>query len=97
MVANHGKEALQKLTEQPVDLILMDGQMPEMDGYTATRQIRERENGNRRVPIVAMTANAMAGDREKCLEAGMDDYITKPFKLSDFEGALQRLVHEGSD
>jgi two-component system, sensor histidine kinase and response regulator len=62
--------------------------MPELDGYEASRQIRDMEGDNRRTPIVAMTANALPGDREKCLEAGMDDYITKPVRLD----ALERLL-----
>ena len=93
-VANNGKEAVEKYTESPsdFDLIFMDIQMPEMDGFTATGKIRNWESGMRiasgqnqqskinRIPIIAMTAHAMKRDREKCLEAGMDDYITKPIK-----------------
>ncbi|MCD6153987.1 MAG: response regulator [Syntrophobacterales bacterium] len=95
-VANNGKEAVEKYTASPgdFDLIFMDIQMPEMDGMQATQEIRNREsqtknkkddklkikNSKLRVPIVAMTAHAMQGDREKCLEAGMDDYISKPIK-----------------
>ena len=87
-VVNNGKEALEKYTDLPdkFDLIFMDIQMPEMDGLEATRKIREWEHNSSSVrqlnsiPIVAMTANAMKGDREMCLEAGMDDYVTKPIK-----------------
>ena len=88
-IANNGKEALEKFSNDPeaYHLIFMDVQMPEMDGIEATRAIREveakRRNGNGaldRIPIIAMTANAMAGDREKCLTAGMDDYVPKPIK-----------------
>ena len=86
-VANNGKEVLEKLEKNPqaYHLIFMDVQMPEMDGITATKAIRRKEAqkatlANGHIPIVAMTANAMKGDRENCLEAGMDDYITKPIK-----------------
>jgi CheY-like chemotaxis protein len=68
----------------------MDCQMPVMDGYQATGEIRRLLNGGRRLPIVAMTANAMQGDKEKCIEAGMDDYIPKPVKLDAIREALQR-------
>jgi len=78
-VANNGKEAVVKYIQTPgkFDLIFMDIQMPEMDGLEATKAIRKREG---EIPIIAMTANAMKGDKEKCLNAGMDDYITKPIK-----------------
>ncbi len=80
-VANHGREALAAFESGPYDLILMDVQMPEMDGFDATAAIRAREAGTgRRVPIVAMTAHAMKGDRQRCLDAGMDDYIAKPIR-----------------
>ena len=85
-VANNGKEAVDKYTTSPedFDLIFMDVQMPEMDGMEATGEIRSWEMslviGHSSIPIVAMTAHAMKGDREMCLEAGMDDYITKPIK-----------------
>ena len=86
-VANNGKEVLEKLKKDPdkYSLIFMDVQMPEMDGISATKAIRRREakkgvKKNGRIPIVAMTANAMKGDREKCIDAGMDDFITKPIK-----------------
>ncbi|HWG10663.1 MAG TPA: ATP-binding protein [Rhodanobacteraceae bacterium] len=78
--AGNGAEALDKLDAQSFDLVLMDCQMPVLDGYSATRRLRERElrDAVPRLPVVAMTAHAMAGDRERCLEAGMDDYLTKP-------------------
>jgi len=90
-VACHGEEALRRLEEDSFDLVLMDIQMPVMDGLTATRKIREREAGTERhVPIIAITANAMPDDRRRCLEAGMDDYISKPIKPKVLEELLEK-------
>jgi two-component system, sensor histidine kinase and response regulator len=94
-VAANGREGVEMLTLLPYDLVFMDCQMPELDGYDATRQIRSSESRIARVPIVAMTANAMRGDREKCLEAGMDDYITKPIRTDDLAAMLQRWLDLG--
>jgi protein-histidine pros-kinase len=89
--AANGREALAALARQDYDIILMDVQMPEMDGYEATLAIREQEKtSGLHIPIIAMTANAMKGDREKCLEAGMDDYISKPVRANDLITAIQR-------
>jgi two-component system, sensor histidine kinase and response regulator len=86
-VAN-GVEAVEAVSRHEYALVLMDVQMPEMDGFAATREIRRREGRDKHVPIVALTANALAGDRERCLEAGMDDYLQKPFA----EGELLRVL-----
>ncbi|MFN7959088.1 MAG: ATP-binding protein [Holophagaceae bacterium] len=91
-----GVEALDALLGVSYDLVLMDCQMPEMDGFEATRRIRERERGSRRIPVVAMTANAMVGDREKCLEAGMDDYIAKPVRAEALHQALALWLPAGA-
>jgi CheY-like chemotaxis protein len=90
-VAN-GQEVLEALGRTPYGLILMDCHMPELDGFETTRRIRELENGRHRVKIVAMTASAMNGDRERCLGIGMNDYITKPTRLADLEGAVNRAL-----
>jgi two-component system, sensor histidine kinase and response regulator len=76
-----GRRAVEEFEKTAFDLILMDVQMPEMDGYEATAAIRARENGRSRTPILALTAHAMSGDRERCLLAGMDGFISKPIQL----------------
>jgi PAS domain S-box-containing protein len=95
-VAHHGREALAAIGRDSFDLVLMDCQMPEMDGFEATRAIRKWENGNgnpaSRLPIIAMTANAMEGDRERCLAAGMDDYLTKPFTQTHLQAMLSKWL-----
>ena len=95
--ASNGREALDALERQPYDLVFMDVQMPEMDGLEATREIRRRQAAGlagftHRLQIVAMTANAMQGDREICLEAGMDDYVTKPLSPATVKAAIDRAL-----
>jgi PAS domain S-box-containing protein len=91
-VAANGWEALALLERLPYDLILMDCQMPEMDGYQATRAVRGREGAARHTPIVALTASTMAGDRERCLEAGMDAYLSKPLHRDELEQVLGKFL-----
>ncbi len=91
-VVGNGREALETLTHDSFDLVLMDCQMPELDGYETTRRIRQREIGGEHLPIIALTAHAMAGDRERCLEAGMDDYLPKPFTEEQLSGVIDRWL-----
>jgi CheY-like chemotaxis protein len=93
-VAANGQEAIDALLRQPYDVILMDGQMPEMDGMEATRLIRRELPADQQPHIVAMTADALQGDRERYLAAGMNDYITKPIRLEDLVRVLLHDVHE---
>ena len=97
--ASNGEEALLRMSASRYDLVLMDCQMPVMDGYSATRRWRELERDagdGRHLPIIAMTANAMAGDRQKCLDAGMDDYLAKPVTRAELERSLHRWWHAGT-
>ena len=92
-IAKNGQEAVNLLKEKSFDLVFMDCQMPVMDGFTATKAIREMErNTDRHTPIVAMTAHAMKGDREKCIQAGMDDYIAKPIKPDELEKIIEKWL-----
>ncbi len=97
-VVSDGAEAVSRSQRRGFDLIFMDVQMPEMDGLAATRKIRTLEKGTgRRVPIVAMTAHAVKGDRERCLSAGMDDYLTKPIQAAKLEEMLRRWIETETD
>src|SRR6267378_4107243 len=97
-VANNGREALDAHEQGAFDLILMDCHMPEMDGFEATREIRGRERSSigKRVPIIALTANAMAQDREECLNAGMDDHLSKPFSMQTMQDMLDRWMPQAA-
>jgi len=96
-VANNGAEAIKVIQQHSWDLVFMDCQMPVMDGYEATRQIRNGNAGNenKHVPIIAMTAQAMKGDREVCLNAGMDDYLMKPVKPEKLNQIIEKWLSQG--
>ena len=89
-VVKNGKTALNALQSDSFEMIFMDCQMPVMDGYEATRLLRSHENASNRIPVIALTANALAGDRENCMAAGMDDYLPKPFGLTE----LQEIINK---
>lgn len=94
----NGKEALAELEKQPFDLVLMDVQMPEMNGFEATALIRKKEElTGDHLPIIALTAHALKGDEERCRAAGMDDYVAKPVRFPNLLAAIQRLLPEISD
>jgi CheY-like chemotaxis protein len=97
IVAN-GQETIEALRLIPYDLVLMDCQMPEMDGFEATRFIRREESKvlNCNIPIIAMTASAMKGDKERCLQAGMNDFIAKPVRMTELERMLVAWLEERS-
>ena len=95
-IANNGIEVLKALEKKNYDLILMDMQMPEMDGLEATRQIVSTYSENERPYIIALTANAMHGDRERCISAGMNDYVSKPIRVEDLKNAFDRMPERPS-
>jgi len=93
VVVDNGRHALEALEGGNIDLVIMDVQMPEMDGYEAAASIRKAEEGTlKHMPILAMTAHAMKGDREKCLAVGMDGYVSKPIRPEDLRQAIEELV-----
>jgi CheY-like chemotaxis protein len=100
-LANNGEEGVAMWAQGNYDAIIMDCQMPILDGYSATAKIREQEQAhgcatNRRMPIIALTAHALPQDRQKCLDSGMDDYLTKPIASSDLGAALNRWLNRES-
>jgi CheY-like chemotaxis protein len=92
-----GRAALRALASQRYDAVLMDCQMPDMDGYEATAELRRRELGVRHTPVIAITAHAMEGDRKRCLDAGMDDYVSKPMRHADLVEVLLRWIPSQDD
>jgi signal transduction histidine kinase/CheY-like chemotaxis protein len=92
VLAQNGREAIEALDKQHFDIVLMDVQMPKMDGFEATKRIREKEASGTHLPIIALTAHAMQGDEERCLACGMDGYVTKPIKLEELFSVIEKVV-----
>src|SRR5262245_44793328 len=88
--AKNGREAVEHASKKAYDMIFMDIHMPEMDGYEAAKEIRNRNGGEKHTRIIALTANVLQGTKSKCLEAGMDDYISKPIELKDIKAILDK-------
>jgi CheY-like chemotaxis protein len=95
-LAADGREALLLMEKGVYDAVLMDCHMPEMDGFQATRELRRREPSGRRTPVIAMTAGVLDEDRERCLAAGMDDFVAKPVDLEDLRSTLARWTGRGA-
>jgi CheY-like chemotaxis protein len=91
-IVNDGIEVVRSWKARRYDMILMDIQMPNRDGIAATRVIRKLENGEQSVPIIAITANALKNDRDACIEAGLDDYLSKPYRIEEFKLMLERWI-----
>jgi CheY-like chemotaxis protein len=98
-VTSNGREARDRLGQERFDAILMDCLMPEMDGFEATRELRRREaaTGQRRTPVIALTASALASDRERCAQAGMDDFLTRPIHGHNLQATLDRWLRTKDD
>ena len=94
-IASDGLEALNALLVRRYDAVMMDCQMPNMDGYQATAELRRREQAGSHTPVIAMTAHAMDAERQRCLDAGMDDYISKPMRHADLTAVLRRRIVAG--
>jgi CheY-like chemotaxis protein len=97
IVANDGREALEALRASQIDLVLMDCQMPELDGYQTTRELRAWGGPFEHLPVIALTASAMAEDRQNCFDAGMNDFLSKPLMLSALESAVARWSPHASE
>jgi CheY-like chemotaxis protein len=93
--AESGKDALNSIQTQPFDLVFMDVRMPEMDGYETTRRIRADGNFSN-LPVIALTAHAITGERERCLAAGMNDYLTKPFEIEQLQKVIEQFTLNGT-
>ena len=95
VVAINGQEAVERFTEEKFDVVLMDCEMPVMDGFEATNAIRSQPGGASDIPIIALTANVVEGDRERCIESGMQDYLSKPISVENLHGTLKRWLPPG--